>query len=73
MIVLNVVLRSLSSRSVSTHLHILRGCGFCQLAGGARGSVLGALHALYRAFALAATSLYLLQECVYAYQVFSYS
>ncbi|KAJ8735945.1 hypothetical protein PYW07_007565 [Mythimna separata] len=61
--------RSLSAGSVSTHLRILRWCGFCRLSGGARASLRGSLHALYRAFTLALTSAYLLQECIYSYQV----
>nr|AIG51873.1 odorant receptor [Helicoverpa armigera]QPX50343.1 odorant receptor [Helicoverpa armigera] len=57
---------SLSSASLATHLRLLRWCGYCRLAGGAR---LARLHALYRALTLALTTVYLLQECVYAYQV----
>nr|QNS36255.1 olfactory receptor 94b [Mythimna separata] len=60
---------SLSAGSVSTHLRILRWCGFCRLSGSARASLRGSLHALYRAFTLALTSAYLLQECIYSYQV----
>ncbi|CAH0700952.1 unnamed protein product [Spodoptera exigua] len=65
------VRRSLSSRSVATHLRILRRCGYCRLAGRAArlGSLPATLHALYRGFTLALTTLYLLQECIYAYQV----
>lgn len=61
--------RSLASSSVATHLHYLRWCGFCRLAGGAGAGAVSSLHALYRGFTLVLTSLYLLQECVHAYQV----
>lgn len=56
---------SLAGRSVGPHLATLRAVGFCRVReGGGTGA-----HALYRAAVLATTSLYLLQECVYAYQV----
>ncbi|XP_030035689.2 odorant receptor 94a-like [Manduca sexta] len=51
-------------------MQLLRWCGYCRLDGGKCGG--GAdnesLHRVYRAFTLALTIAYLLQECVYAYQ-----
>ncbi|KAM3956753.1 odorant receptor Or1-like [Aphomia sociella] len=60
---------SLAGSSVSLHLRYLRRCGFCRLAGAARvPSPLRSLHTSYCTFALTATSMYVLQQCVYAYQ-----
>nr|QEE82739.1 odorant receptor 21 [Conogethes pinicolalis] len=62
---------SLAGGSVAPHLRVLRLVGFCRLlapAGRAAPSLARRLHALYCTFALAVTSLYLVQECFYAYQ-----
>lgn len=59
---------SLAGTCVAVHLHCLRWCGFCRLPA-QTPRPLRVAHEIYRMFALAATSIYLLQECIYAYQV----
>ncbi|CAG9796252.1 unnamed protein product [Diatraea saccharalis] len=71
--------RSSAGRSVVPHLHILRVCGFCRLRphfdihNGPPPRLLDRLmrrvHAIYCTCALIFTSIYLVQEFVYAYQV----
>ncbi|NP_001091790.1 candidate olfactory receptor [Bombyx mori] len=60
---------SLSGSSVFRHLFLLRCCGFCRLSRSStarRG--LSVAHEVYRALTLTLTVVYLLQECIYAYQ-----
>ncbi|XP_049878937.1 odorant receptor 4-like [Pectinophora gossypiella] len=52
---------------VAPHLRCLRWVGFCRLSPGTP-RYQQAAHYLYRLFALASCSVYLAQECVYAYQ-----
>nr|UVB79103.1 odorant receptor 1 [Heortia vitessoides] len=72
---------SLAGSSVAPHLVFLRRCGFCRIprlltapkkparkGGAPRPTLAHQLHALYCTFALAVTTVYLVQECVYAYQ-----
>lgn len=65
------MLRFLSSQSVSVHLRILRLCGFYRQRN-AHNKEFTIFHATYRSLMLALTLLYLLQECIYAYQVCGY-
>ncbi|KAL0850684.1 hypothetical protein ABMA28_006629 [Loxostege sticticalis] len=62
------VVRSLAGRSVSAHLTFLRLCGFCRLGRDGSSPLARRAHAFYCSFALAVTTVYLMQECVYAYQ-----
>nr|ARO76427.1 odorant receptor 21 [Conogethes punctiferalis] len=62
---------SLAGGSVAPHLRVLRLVGFCRLrapAGRAAPGLARRLHGLYCWFALAATSFYVLQQGIYAYQ-----
>ncbi|KAM3956747.1 odorant receptor 94b [Aphomia sociella] len=60
---------SLAGKSVSLHLRLLRCCGFYQLSSTDDTSpLLRRIHTAYCQFTLAVTTVYLLQECVYAYQ-----
>ncbi|KOB69465.1 Odorant receptor [Operophtera brumata] len=65
-----VPLVSVSGSSVLVHLRFLRRCGFCRLAPSAAvPHTWRRLHDLYRAAILSITVTYLVQECIYAYQL----
>lgn len=59
---------SLAGTCVAVHLRCLRWCGFCRLPAHTPRP-LRVAHEIYRMFALVATGTYLMQECIYAYQV----
>ncbi|XP_037968814.2 odorant receptor 94b [Plutella xylostella] len=58
---------SLAGSSVALHVRLLRGAGFLRAARGG-GRHVTSLHDAYRCLALAATTTYLVQELIYAYQ-----
>lgn len=64
----NSQMSSLAGSSVALHVRLLRGAGFLRAARGG-GRHVTSLHDAYRCLALAATTTYLVQELIYAYQV----
>ncbi|KAF9407884.1 hypothetical protein HW555_012255 [Spodoptera exigua] len=66
--------RSACARSVAPHVRWLRRVGFCRWAAPAPASpLLAAAARFYHVFALAATSTYVLQQLIYAYQASGYN
>ncbi|XP_075986004.1 uncharacterized protein LOC142983050 [Anticarsia gemmatalis] len=64
-----MVYKSLCALSVAPHLRVMRRVGFCRLsARSGAGRLRRAAHRLYHVFALSATSVYVLQQLIYAVQ-----